>query len=251
VNDPVLRILPQCLRKDKLEGKPYNSGYSSLLGVCRASRNAALGESILWEVAKPSTYARTKKKYLLSKGDIYYFWGSEYWILDMLKVDHTSRGKEAEDYIHFVAPALKVYIDQLENLGHIAMNIPPWIGLMCADSSLQWLRYMPSLRNISIVLDAGTVWSPLSKSGIPTEFFRVKTGTTRDDYQRKTIWWSLKCLESFHSKFPEQFIPRIHVVTNDPFENNDGGGYPYSSELDHRLFNTALPLFLPDNTEDP
>jgi len=205
----------------------------SLFSVCRDARAVALKEYTAWEKPNPKPFSRTRKTVYVNKAyDVFYFdeYYMRYWFLDLLC--HNRFAAPTEQDLQRKQSALDYYYDQFSGIRNLAMDWPQWIYLMIHSySSLHWLRHLPSLRVLTIVIDVQNRkhWMRVAQPGKHLLFVPVAPNTVRAESEKILVWFWGKFLEEFHLKYPEYVIPEVEVVSYHYAEDD------CSSEADHRF----------------
>jgi hypothetical protein len=143
----------------------------SLLHVCRESRRVALADYSLWDLAEPGTLMPSEFEamvYVNEETDIFYFDRSgNYWFLDIIKLAYKHR-RDTEEYKRFIAPSFSDYLDQTTFIQRLAINADDWAHLVESFQSAQWLKYFPSIKEVTVVVALQNTYGlPLSRRGKP------------------------------------------------------------------------------------
>jgi hypothetical protein len=183
---------------------------SPLFSVCRDTRTAALKEYTAWEKPNPKLFSRTRKTVYVNKAfDIFYFenYYTCYWFLDLLCHNKEVLPREQS--------ALQYYLDQFSGIRNLAFHCGQWNYLMTYEyTSLQWLRHLPSLRVLTIVIDiqSNNHWRRAAQPG-KRHFVSVTPNTVRAESEKIIVWFWRKHLERLYLKYPEYVIPEVEVVS--------------------------------------
>jgi hypothetical protein len=203
-------------RMELLPGQPIS--IFSLFSVCRDARTAALKEYTTWEKSNPKPFSRIRKTVFVNKAyDVFYFdnYYTRYWFLDLLC--HNRFASPTEQVLQREQSALHYYIDQFSGIRNLAMDWPQWIHLMMySRNRLEWLRHIPSLRVLTIVIDIQNFphWMRVGQPGKQLQFGPVTPNTVRAESGKIIVWFWQKYLDKLLLKYPEYVIPDVEVVSH-------------------------------------
>lgn len=220
-----------------------SSPVPSLLCICREARNAASKEYSIWPTARRAPYKRTvtyrrdgKYVYVNKEHDILYFGeeDSEYWFLDLMHSSCYDEEKNFDEYNDILAPALSRSLDQMSGMRHLALDWHTWEFLLVHDNCTRWLRNLPWLRDLTLVIKLWDheTYEPLTKRDTPLKFVEAVPNTIRADSAAEILKWSRTMLDTLPLEYPEQTLPRLHVVALYSSDQDDN-----SSEADKRFAN--------------
>jgi hypothetical protein len=104
---------------------------------------------------------------------------------------------------------------------------------------VSWLRHLSLLTEITIIIDPRrwrtypNLFPHFPTPPPPKQFIPVLPGTLRAESRENILRWTQKCLEHFHSEYPEQAVPELHIMFSYLSEEDD-----HSSSEDRRFLET-------------
>lgn len=177
----------------------------SLLTVCREARLAARKEYLVWPLAHAKSFGISRGAAYINKTyDTIYLGETEdddFWFVELL-----SENPEEDVERSPTACAFRKYLYQLRGVENLAMHWSHWDQLLRDECDLRWLRQLPSLRMLTVVLSDKQ--QKLSKTN-PVVLQPLKASTLRELYAKKISEQLRKSLDEFQVKFPDHSILQL------------------------------------------
>jgi hypothetical protein len=106
------------------------------------------------------------------------------------------------------AHAFRKYLNQFRGIETVAMHWSHSISIDHGDREMKWVRHLPSLRNLSIILDSG---ARKVRKANPLRFVPLQPESHQEISGMAIMWFMHKYLEAFRSKFPAHSIPQLEA----------------------------------------
>jgi hypothetical protein len=177
----------------------------SLLTVCREARLAARKEYLVWPLAHAKSFGSSRGAAYINKTyDTIYLGDTE--VDDLWFVELLSTHRELDVEQSPSALAFRKYLDQLRGIENLAMHSSNWDQLLYVDRDLRWLRQLPSLRMLTIVLSDEQ--RKLSKTNLVV-LQPIKVSTPGEIWAKEMSAQIRKSLDEFQVKFPDHSILQL------------------------------------------
>ena len=174
-------------------------------------------EYTLWPCAVPKDYRRDGTGIYVNKThDIFYFGHAslaQFEFLDKIIEEDGDLSGETEESILQRRALIRKFVQWIEGIRHFAMDWEVWYDILPFDHNpARWIRYLPDMEDLTIVLNSPPFWSNRKWAASPT-FIGLQPDSTRAQCADIISPWIENDLDIYQRENPHQVRPKLQVLT--------------------------------------